>query len=72
MWIVGLLAGVAALDVLACKASRRGRTGPATSVGGTDTLLAGETGAGPDGTASDCANAASDSGDCDAGGGGGD
>lgn len=73
MWIVGLLlAGIAALVAVAWKASRRGRTGPATSDGGTDAIFAGEAGAGADGTASDCADATSDGGGCDGGGGGGD
>ena len=69
MWMVGLLAGIAALVALAWKASRRGRTGPATSLGGADTLLAVDAGAGVDGTASDCADATSDGGGCDGGGG---
>jgi hypothetical protein len=68
MWMVGLLAGIAALVAIALKASRRGRTGLATSAGGADTFLAGEAGSGPDGTASDCTDATSDGGGCGDGG----
>lgn len=70
MWIVGLLAGIAALVAVAWRASRRRRTGPAADAGNAGASFAGDGTSGPGGGITpDCSDATSDGGGCDGGGG---
>lgn len=72
MWIVGLLAGIAALVAVAWRASRRRRTG-SDDAGNAGTCFAVDGSSGPDGGITpDCTDATSDGGGCDGDGGGGD
>jgi hypothetical protein len=72
MWIVVLVAGIAASVAIAWRASRRRRAGPADDAGNAGASFAGDGTSGPDGSITpDCMDGTSDGGGCDGGGGGG-